>query len=246
MRFDVLAEEFDARFVISLPERTDRQLTFFTDIVKVTGAKVELRPGHRYAEPGGFRGVGERGSMSSQIAVLQEAYEAGYQRVLVMEDDCVVDPRINEIGDRLHRALAVSTWDVALLGVLPLTPLRAAGDPARPLVSSTVGVYGAHMVAYTRAGLERLLPVLQRRYELPFDSEEGHPITFDGELTLARWTLGLRSLVAVPSLAAQRPSRSDITPGRWDSTRFGRSRIGRIALTSARRVVGRGKVKKVA
>jgi len=239
MALDILAEQFDARFVISLPERADRRRAFFADISKITTAKVELRPGHRYDTAAGFRSVGERGSMSSQIAVLREAYETGYRRVLVMEDDCVVHTGINEIGDSLKLALGSSSWDIALLGVLPATPLRAVGNPARPLVRSPVGVYGAHMVAYTRDCIRRLLPELARRYELPFDAEEGHPITFDGELTLARWQLRLRSLVAIPSLAAQRPSRSDITPGKWDSTSFGRSRLGRVALGSARRVVGR-------
>src|SRR5262245_49761731 len=134
MAFDMLAELFDVRLVISLPERADRQRAFFTEISEVTTAKVELRFGNRYAAPAGFRSVGERGCTSSHIAVLREVYEAGYRRVLVMEDDCVVDPKINEIGDPLKLALDSSSWDMAFLGVLPATPLRAAGDPARPLV----------------------------------------------------------------------------------------------------------------
>lgn len=152
-----------------------------------------------------------------------------------MEDDCVLGPEINR--PQVSAQLQSDDWDIAYLGwIAGGTPISAQpGD--QPFIATTVAVMGAHAVAYTHECLTRMVKELERRYALPHDTHEGFPILFDGELTTARWKLGnIRELLAVPSLAHQRSSSSDISPGKYDRSWLGRTSAGRWTLNTVRRL----------
>ena len=63
-------------------------------------------------EAAGFRNAGYRGCFLSHLAALNLARNAGYQTVLILEDDCDFSPNFPAVA----AALAGGAWGIAYLG----------------------------------------------------------------------------------------------------------------------------------
>jgi glycosyl transferase, family 25 len=210
-----LLTHFDRIYVINLRERTDRRRQVERELARAGLAaddpRVRFFDAIRPLRPDGFPGIGARGCYLSHLAVLREAREAGLNHVLVLEDDVVFTPALREASADLFGVLRQLPWDFAYVGHtepgVAATPGWRATD--RPLV-------GAHCYAVNGPTLAALVAFLEACLTRAPGDPRGGPMHVDGALSMFRASLpGCRTWLAVPSLARQRSSRSDIATRRW-------------------------------
>ena len=206
--------------------------------------RVEIFPAVTATDAGNFASPGIRGCFESHLAVLRAAQEAGHERVLVVEDDLAFNAQAVAALPVVADLLDGCSWDMVSLGVLhpegftfgPDDHQRtvtaaydgwtAPTDDAGEIVAGSAdgvhlrryrgGHIGAHCMLYNGAVLPSLIAHLERcAAGTPGDHLFG-PIPVDGAFNTFAWTHDVERLVVWPTLAGQRSSRSDITPGRFD------------------------------
>jgi hypothetical protein len=139
------------------------------------------------------------------------ARNAGHRRVLVLEDDCNFAPDFQDRQSRLARSLDSTPWGIAYLG--HRESVSGAADlevwnPARGVLLMHCYAVDGKVVPQLTSYLEAIL--LRRP-----GSPDGGPMCVDGALSwFRRHHPQVRTVLAAPALAHQRPSRSDITM-RW-------------------------------
>jgi GR25 family glycosyltransferase involved in LPS biosynthesis len=160
---------------------------------------------------GGFRNAGYRGCFLSHLAVLNMAGNAGYETALILEDDCAFDPGFNA---SVAAALANTTWGICYLGhkeQLQSGPAPLVEWPPESRVLLT------HCYAVRRAVLPSLCAFLEVLILRPSGSPEGGPMSPDGALSRFRSSHPeIQTVLASPSVAGQRSSRSDLSARWWD------------------------------
>jgi len=187
-------DRFDLIRIINLPYRSDRRAEMMRELAAIGLAddpRVKFFEAIRPADKADFYSVGAHGVYLSHLAILREAARAGAS-VLILEDDCHFLPAAR--GPEGLPDLT-SGWDIFYGGY-------DAADPADLMHSDIVG---AHMMGFSAATAARLCAY--------FDTLEyagAHPPT-DGAYVWFRRAHGdVRTVFAVPPLALQRPSRTDI------------------------------------
>ena len=186
---------FDRIRIINLPERTDRRREMERELARI-GLKDDPRiafvPGIRPADMAPFRARGEKGVFLSHLAILEEA-AAAEESVLILEDDADFT-RQAEIGAPLP------TTGIAYGGY-------EAGDPDH---LATSDIIGAHCMGIGADQVGLLAPYLRAL----LDHESPPPI--DGAYVWYRRAHPeVPTYFAVPPVAVQRPSRSDIAGGKF-------------------------------
>jgi hypothetical protein len=185
--------------------------------------------------PAGFGRPGTRGCFLSHLAVLNLARNAGYRRVLVLEDDCELVPDFLDRQEEAAGWLASTPWGIAYLG----HDLTLPGPPGLRSRAPDEGVMLAHCYAITGEVLPRLCPYLEAMTLRPAGSPDGGPMHFDGGLCwFRRAHTDVATMLIAPSLAYQRPSCSDLSPRWFDrlpllSALVSRSRMIRRSLVRA-------------
>ena len=128
----------DGAVVINLDDRTDRWEAFQQRVVPGLGIETVERlsavrgtelPG--FGKPPLFRGrnrdrtwAGRAGCTLSHRAALARALEAGWERVLILEDDIELVPEFASLQTSLATKLAELDWDVCYLGFTdPIGPV---------------------------------------------------------------------------------------------------------------------------
>jgi GR25 family glycosyltransferase involved in LPS biosynthesis len=129
----------DGAVVINLDDRTDRWGAFRERVAPQLGIETVERlsavrgtalPG--FGDPPFFRGrkrdrtwAGRAGCTLSHRAALTRALEAGWRRVLILEDDIELAPDFASLQALLTSSLADLDWDVCYLGFTdPIGPVR--------------------------------------------------------------------------------------------------------------------------
>lgn len=218
-----LLDFFERAYVINLPSRTDRRREMEHELRRADvglrpeqlASQVEFFPAIRPTEAAPFTLVGRKGASLSFLAVLKDARARGLSRVLVLQDDAEFVPDFQRRAAPVLAELAARPWGLVQLGYLgePVPP----ADPA-PLLHEFAGeVIGAHCCGVSPLALERLIALFELQHR-GVDGDHLHgPMPVDGTITVFRWlNPEVPRLLAVPSLAGQRSSRSDIIPGRFD------------------------------
>lgn len=220
---------FDRICIINLAHRSDRRREMTREL-----ARLGLRPGRgdvdffeaiRPLDAGPFPSIGARGCFLSHLAVLEDARRDGLDSVLILEDDATF---VSDVVDRLPAvaaALAQGDWDVFYGGYRMMPPDRpdARETVSGPVpadreaaagvapVDPEVGMLTTHCVAFRGAAIAETVDFLKALMARPDESSEGGPMHVDGALSWYRRTHPQRrTLAAVPAIAHQRPSRSDI------------------------------------
>lgn len=187
---------FDRIRIINLPARGDRRAEMIGELRRiglVDDPRVMFVNGVTVAadEMRPWRAPGEKGVFLAQLNVLRDAAQAN-ESVLIFEDDVDFTP-------------AAQTWgrdenvDIAYGGYF-------ASDPDH-LESSDIA--GAHCIGFSARAAEALVPFLEQLFDHP------SPPPIDGAYVwFRRQREGFVTSFAVPVVAVQRPSRSDITPNR--------------------------------
>jgi hypothetical protein len=210
-----LADCFSKTYAINLPERVDRRRALMSELdsqkFRPRTRRLQVFPGIRPDAPAGFPNRGVRGCYLSHLGVLRQALEERLDSVLVLEDDVTFVPLFRERTGMIERELREQAWGFVYLGhQLDLTPI--SGRCLAPYVGDilTAHCYGVH-----GSVLPELVRFLESVPERPPGHPEGGPMFPDGALSFFRTKHPeIVTLVAAPSMAFQRSSRSDLTP-RW-------------------------------
>jgi hypothetical protein len=212
-----LLDYFARAYVINLPDRVDRRREVERELLNagmpLAPGKVELFPAIRPDGAGPFPSIGARGAFLSHLGVLKRARDEKLPNVLVLEDDVHLYPRLPKEAAEVARQLRAQPWDMVYLGHFQPTE----DGPQVKLVRRIEGLTCLHCVGINGPLIPPLIDFLEALLQRPVGSPEGGPMHVDGAFSFYREKHPETvALLAAPSLAGQRSSRSDITPQWFD------------------------------
>lgn len=188
-------EPYDRIRIVNLPERSDRRRDMDHELAKV-GLLGDPRVAYFHAirpdDAGAFTSIGAHGVYRSQCTILREAAAAG-QSVLILEDDCAF---VSDAGKR-----QIDTgWDIFYGGYTAKTSTDLHASD----------IEGAHMMGFSIEGARTVSDYLEN-----LDCDGIHPPIDAAYVWFRRAHPDVATAFAVPPLAGQRASRSDIADLRW-------------------------------
>lgn len=220
---------FEKIVLINLPERTDRKRDSLVECDKVAAGPIEIFPAIRPADKGAFRTVGEHGCFLSHKTVWQSAL--GAENLLILEDDVSF---ARDFAQRVHIIDELpEDWEVLYAGHDQVPELKVEW-PSEGLieVDKMVEFICLHCYAINGPAIPKLHAFAEKLLE---DSKtSGFCMTIDGAINIARRELGLRTYAAIPPLATQRPSRTDV----WDPKWFDKIKVLEPVVYTLRKVKG--------
>jgi hypothetical protein len=233
-----IGDYFPRTYVINLPHRHDRRVAVTSELAKagmpLSPGRVELFPAIRPDSAAGFPSIGVRGCYLSHLAVLRRALAEGLPRVLIVEDDVTLSPRFAAESATLIGRLSAEDWGIVHFGhrlpdlesVPPHAPLGFVARPPGEIIVT------AHCYGVNGPVIPRLVEFLEAAMHRPGGHPDCGPMHVDGAISGFRdRNRDVLTLAASPSLAGQRPSRSDIAANRW----FDRLPVFRELASLARR-----------
>lgn len=228
MRF---TQFFDGIYVINLEDRVDRRRQVTSELHRAGFAEgsVEVFSAKRPGDPGPFPSTGARGCFESHLAVLRRARDRGLGNVLVLEDDVVFSPRLPAAEEELLGQLSSMSWDLVHFAYGPEQSTDEAASERfglypffREIIWTTCYGVNCRSIDLLITFLETLMRRKPRHYQ-------GGPMPIDGAFNVFRWQYPqIVRLIAIPTIAHQRPSRSDVYPdlGWYDRVPVARSLAG--------------------
>ncbi len=219
-----LPQYFSASYLINLRERTDRLARAKAEFARVGWevgpAGVEVFPACKFAERAGFPNSGIRGAFHSHWQCLQRA-EARRGKVLILEDDIALSPVLERVTPVLVGWLDANEWDLVYFGHYQTGAIPNATQATKPedirFEQSSADIQGLHFYGANERILSRLNAHLADIANGVEGDQESGPMPVDGAINIfRRKNPDVRTFVARPKLGWQAPSRSDITPGRFD------------------------------
>lgn len=204
-------EKFERIYVVNLPSRTDRRIETELELAKAGGSRVTFFPAIRPSEAGKFRSIGEHGCFMSHLTLLREC--VGRKNVLIMEDD------VRFVSDFATRSQVVEklpdNWDLFYAGHFQPAGSKAWEESGLVEINGDRELGATHCYAVNGSAIPKLI----RGFEAILSREPGHvdggPMPIDGAMNTVRRQLHLRAYAAVPALADQRSSRTDIGGTKW-------------------------------
>jgi glycosyl transferase, family 25 len=212
-----IIEYFERAYIINLEDRLDRREETIREFrrlgIDAPNQSLHFYNAKRLTEKGLFPDVGTRGSFDSHKNVFELARQGRLRNVLVFEDDVSFRNVKPLVEDQIVTQLARNEWDIVHFGYLsPLDKDLEVLD--EPLVDFSMGVMGTHFYAVNGNFIDPLLQFMKQCEIRPPGHPDGGPMGPDGALNHIRVLIpDVRVLLAVPNLAHQRSSRSDIIQG---------------------------------
>jgi glycosyl transferase, family 25 len=210
-----LIDLFDCIIILNLPSRSDRRKELRRELVRVgwdpDDPRITWFPAIDTRTAAGYPSAGSRGCFLSHIAALNLARNAGNRRVLILEDDCDFAADFAERQAQFADWLASSQWGIAYLGHAE----AVSGHPRLATWHPETRVMLTHCYAVAGDVLLRLPRYLEAITLRARSSPDGGPMSIDAGFSwFRRYNPDVVTVLAVPSLAQQRRSRSDLSP-RW-------------------------------
>ncbi len=215
---DRLFATFDRLYVINLAARDDRRREMAEELARLglgfDHPRVHLFDAVRPESAGPFRSIGAHGAFLSQLGLLTEARKDGLRSILMLEDDCdfvaSAQERLPELLDRLD------SGGVGLFyGGYELPEGDAGFDLTGPdlaRVPPALTIRLAHCLGFGPAAIEALPDFLGAMLTRPAGSPDGGPMDVDGAYNWFRRACpDYPTYLAIPPIAYQRPSRTDIS-----------------------------------
>jgi glycosyl transferase, family 25 len=232
-----LADLFDSIMIINAAHRTDRREELRSVLHRVgwdpDGPKMTWFPAIDPKTAVGFSSPGSRGCFLSHIAVLNIARSAGHKRVLVLEDDCDFDSDFRDRQVEIASKLEATPWGIAYLGHVE----SISGPPRLVPWSPDQNIRLTHCYAVAGNVLSRLPAYLEAITLRPAGSPEGGPMSIDAGFSwFRRQNPDVQTVLAAPSLAYQRSSRSDLSPQWFDRVLVLRDAVETMRAWRRRRV----------
>lgn len=208
-----LIDKFDAGYVISLADRRDRQIAVKREFrrigLELPSSKIKLFLAEKPRTAGNFPGIGYRGSFSSHRRVLEMAKSRDLENVLVFEDDVSFRRVDNDLLENITSAIGRHDWDIFYFGYLSPSGSNLKG----PLEFNPPDTIGGHFYAVNRSFFQPMIDYMYSCEKRPRDHPLGGPMGRDGAYNHVRYVRPeTRVYLAVPNLAVQRSSRTDLHP----------------------------------
>lgn len=187
----MLFDQFDRIRVINLVHRTDRRAEMEGELARIglgSDPRVAFVAGKMFAEPGTFSSKGARGVYHSHLMILEEAAAAN-ESVIILEDDADFLP-------------AVMTYDLA--GGFDI--FYGAYEASNPADLANSDIIGAHFMGFSAGVVREIVSYLKEILNTGY-----HPPIDGAYVWFRRAHRPIRTIFATPSLAEQRPSRTDIS-----------------------------------
>lgn len=212
----------DMIYVINLPSRTDRRAEMAEQLSR-TGLgfddpHVTLFPAMRPPDRGDFPSVGARGCFLSHLAVLKDARERQFRRVLLLEDDADFARPFRTAGEADIRRLGQEDWDIFYFGYRTMDVLAPAPGSPRSYADAPASARLdlSHAVMFRNAAVGRLIPYLEGLLERRAGDPRGGPMHVDGAYNwFRRQNPDIRTVVTSKQWIVQRSSRTDIAELGW-------------------------------
>ncbi len=212
-----LIDYFDRTYIINLPDRTDRRRSveraFEAIGMTIPNERVRFYAAVRPSDKGNFYALGARGSFNSHRNVLKLAAADGLRNVLVFEDDIAFRSVPAIVIDNIVAHLSQENWDVVYFGYLKPRSTVLKGGPLAVWPNDTLG---GHFYAVNQRFMDTMIRYMNECETRPPGHPDGGPMSRDGAFNHIRYVYpGIRVLLAVPNLAFQRSSRTDVSPTRF-------------------------------
>lgn len=207
------ANDFDQVRIINLPMRADRRREMDMEL-QILGIsddqRIQYFSARRPQGPDTFTSIGARGCYESHKDILREAARLN-QSVLILEDDCefATNARTYELPD---------DWDIFYGGYSAATPDDLQNSD----------IIGSHIMGFSKHGAKLVSAYLEN-----LDYDGIHPPIDAAYIWFRRANLHVKTHFAVPPIAGQRSSRSDIAELKW----FDRAPVVRTMANALRGVI---------
>jgi GR25 family glycosyltransferase involved in LPS biosynthesis len=214
-------------YLINLPERKDR-LRFAKRELSSVGW--QLGPGgvclyaaNKFKDRGRFPSPSIRGCFMSHSDCLGEASRQGMPNTLMLEDDVAFASSFPILLPSILSQLEAIDWGFCYLGHEDTGNIDRANSRTRDvnLIPYNGELRTTHFYLVNGRILPRLLEHLDRLASGEEGDQKNGPMPIDGAINRFRLSNGdIKTVIADPKLGWQRPSRSDISPGRIDQWRL--------------------------
>ena len=163
-----------------------------------------------------FPSIGARGCFLSHLAVLREACEQGFERILILEDDVnFVEDFIVRMRD-VKSALEHADWSIFYGGYAMKTLLGTGGAEAVFSADPADSIQTTHFIGFRGEAICDAVSFLETLLSRPSGDPRGGPMHVDGAYNWFRKQFPSRvTLLSVSQLGYQRSSRTDIHAHRW-------------------------------
>ncbi|WP_339693405.1 hypothetical protein [uncultured Parasphingorhabdus sp.] len=188
-------DNFDRIRIINLPNRSDRRREMDRELANMGllgDPRIDYFAAIRPNDAGPFTSIGARGVYESQKQLLREAAESG-QSLLILEDDCDFIP-----GAEAYQV----PEDCGIF--------YGGHNAAQPNNLQSSDIMGAHMMGFSKDCAKAV-----SKYLAQLRCEGIHPPIDAAYVWFRRAYPDVVTHFAVPPLAGQRASRSDIATLRW-------------------------------
>jgi glycosyl transferase family 25 len=213
MAIKKLIDYFDCAYIITLPDRIDRRRGLEREFARIgidiPTTNVNFFYGSRPTEQGEFYAIGAKGSFYSHRNVLKLALKNEAKNVLVFEDDVAFRKIKTQYVDQILEQLSKIEWDIIYFGYCFPRDDGLEG----PLNAWPGDTIGGHFYAVNGPFVSEMIKYMNECEERPRDHPDGGPSGRDGTYNNLRHIKpSTRVYIAVPNLANQRSSRTDIGP----------------------------------
>lgn len=229
----MLFDHFDQVRIVNLPHRADRRAQMRGELRRIGAAddaRVAFFEACRFDERGTFESVGARGCYHSHLAILEDAAAKGHS-VLILEDDADFTPPARD-------TMLPAGWQIFYGGY----------HAAQPDDLHNSDIAGSHVMGFSADIVPVMVAYLRGLLEL-----DDHPPVDGAYVWFRRAHPAVVTHFAVPPIAVQRPSRTDIASlrffDRWPGLREGVSvarNVKRFAARHPRRALTLGAIGAVA
>jgi GR25 family glycosyltransferase involved in LPS biosynthesis len=150
------------------------------------------------------------------LAVLRDACEQGFERILILEDDVNFAEDFIVRMDEVKSALEHADWSIFYGGYVMKVLLRASGAEAVVSAEPAESIQTAHFIAFRGKAICDAVSFLDTLLTRPAGDPRGGPMHVDGAYNWFRNQFPSRvTLLSVSQLGYQRSSRTDIHVLRW-------------------------------
>ena len=210
----MIFDQFDRIRIINLAHRADRRREMTAELaglgIAIDGDRVRFVEACAPSDTGDFYSRGAHGCYLSHLSILEEKEGS----VLILEDDCDFTPAI--------RTFKAREFDIFYGGY-------DAKDPTDLMNSDIIG---SHMMGYSAEGARRAAMYFRQILD-PASRNFVAPPPIDGaNIWFRRAFPDIRTVFAVPPVAYQRPSRTDVAEPKL----FDKLPIVRSIMTLGRRI----------
>lgn len=202
---------FDQVYIINLPYRSDRRVETIAELKSVGYEESEFIffEASRPNDAGDFPSIGSRGCFDSHLRVMKDALQHGYSKILILEDDvCISKKWMNESLDYIA-SLNSCSWDIAYFGYEIFDDLPT--NDSNKFTQWDKKVQTLHFYALNASVLTRVVEFLELILTREAGDPLGGPMHVDGAIsTFREQNPDIITLLAIPCLATQRASKTDI------------------------------------